>query len=124
MTSPVDSSFSSQPDDFGSNPDIQNLSETEMSESLLYCLNGNQPADMSCNEELFSPSLTVNLPKITNDIQQTDNNNIIRKRHHTFNDLNLIINDEGEIYPKKCSLIHDSNNDDDKSSILTGETSL
>lgn len=44
-TSPVDSSFSSHPDDFGSAQDIQNLTESELSESLLFCLNGNQPPD-------------------------------------------------------------------------------
>lgn len=42
-TSPVDSSFASHPDDFGSAQDIQNLTESELSESLLYCLNGNRP---------------------------------------------------------------------------------
>lgn len=44
---PTDLSFSSQPDDFCSNTDIRNLSETEMSESLLYCLDGNRPEDLS-----------------------------------------------------------------------------
>lgn len=41
----MDSSFSSHPDDFGSAQDIQNLTESELSESLLFCLNGNQPPD-------------------------------------------------------------------------------
>lgn len=49
-TSPVDSSFSSHPDDFGSAQDIQNLIETDLSESLLYCLNGNKPSDVSASE--------------------------------------------------------------------------
>lgn len=45
-TSPVDSSFSSHPDDFGSSSDVNNLVESsELSESLLYCLDGNQPVD-------------------------------------------------------------------------------
>lgn len=39
MTTPVDSSFSSQSDDF------ENLNDSEMSESLIYCLNGNEPID-------------------------------------------------------------------------------
>lgn len=39
MTTPVDSSFSSQSDDF------ENLNDSEMSESLMYCLNGNEPID-------------------------------------------------------------------------------
>lgn len=37
MTTPIDSSFSSQSDDF------ENLNDSEMSESLIYCLNGNEP---------------------------------------------------------------------------------
>ncbi|XP_059607791.1 rho GTPase-activating protein 19 [Phlebotomus argentipes] len=41
--SPADLSFSSQPDDFGSATDIRDLSESEMSKSLLFCLDGNQP---------------------------------------------------------------------------------
>lgn len=39
LTTPVDSSFSSQSDDF------ENLNDSEMSESLIYCLNGNDPID-------------------------------------------------------------------------------
>lgn len=39
MTTPVDTSFSSQSDDF------ENLNDSEMSESLIYCLNGNDPID-------------------------------------------------------------------------------
>lgn len=43
--SPADLSFSSQPDDFGPNmDDIRELNESEMSESLLYCLDGNKPS--------------------------------------------------------------------------------
>ncbi|KAJ6646591.1 Rho GTPase-activating protein 19 [Pseudolycoriella hygida] len=45
MSAPVDSSFSSQPDDFGSNENLD-LTESELSQSLLYCLNGNVPTDM------------------------------------------------------------------------------
>lgn len=42
--SPADLSFSSQPDDFGPNmDDIGELNEEEMSDSLLYCLDGNKP---------------------------------------------------------------------------------
>lgn len=50
MTTPVDSSFSSQSDDF------ENLNDSEMSESLIYCLNGNQPIDEY-----------IGLPNINND---------------------------------------------------------
>lgn len=39
----VDNSFSSRPDDFQSNPDLPYLSENELSDSMLYCLNGNDP---------------------------------------------------------------------------------
>ena len=42
--SPADLSFSSQPDDFGPNmDDIRELNESEMTDSLLYCLDGNKP---------------------------------------------------------------------------------
>lgn len=50
-TSPVDSSFSSHPDDFGSAQDIQNLTESELSESLLFCLNGNRPVETDIGGE-------------------------------------------------------------------------
>lgn len=39
-----DDSFSSQPDDFVSSTDLKDLSESNMSESFLYCMNGNNPA--------------------------------------------------------------------------------
>lgn len=51
----MDASFSSQPDDFGSSEDIQDLTETELSQSLLYCLNGNVPADLSSSN--LSPTI-------------------------------------------------------------------
>lgn len=38
MTTSIDSSFTSQSDDFA------NLNDSEMSESLIYCLNGNEPS--------------------------------------------------------------------------------
>lgn len=57
-SAPVDSSFSSQPDDFGSTDDIQDLTESELSQSLLYCLNGNIPTDMPSSN--LSP-IDVNL---------------------------------------------------------------
>lgn len=40
MTTPVDSSFSSRSDD-----NFENLNDSEMSESLIYCLNGNEPIE-------------------------------------------------------------------------------
>lgn len=39
MATPVDTSFSSHSDDF------ENLNDSEMSESLIYCLNGNEPIE-------------------------------------------------------------------------------
>lgn len=46
--SPADLSFASLPDDFvesSSGEILDRLSESKMSESLLYCLNGNEPKD-------------------------------------------------------------------------------
>uniref|UniRef100_A0A182MH34 Rho-GAP domain-containing protein n=1 Tax=Anopheles culicifacies TaxID=139723 RepID=A0A182MH34_9DIPT len=44
--SPADLSFASQSDDFESSAEIlDQLSESKMSESLLYCMNGNEPRD-------------------------------------------------------------------------------
>lgn len=58
--SPADLSFSSQPDDFGSTTDIRDLSESEMSESLLFCLDGNQPqgVDMATIDDVEVENLT------------------------------------------------------------------
>lgn len=39
MATPVDSSFSSQSDDFA------NFNDSDMSESLIFCLNGNEPIE-------------------------------------------------------------------------------
>lgn len=41
--SPADLSFSSQSDDYDSDADLEHLSESKMSESLLFCMNGNTP---------------------------------------------------------------------------------
>lgn len=49
MATPVDTSFSSQSDDF------ENLNDSQMSESLIYCLNGNEPID----EYVGVPTATV-----------------------------------------------------------------
>lgn len=45
--SPADLSFSSQPDDFDSSgaDRIEDLNESKLSESLLFCLDGNRPQD-------------------------------------------------------------------------------
>lgn len=56
MTTPVDSSFSSQSGDF------ENLNDSEMSESLIYCLNGNEPIEYvglpNVNEPFSTPRST------------------------------------------------------------------
>lgn len=56
MTTPVDSSFSSQSGDF------ENLNDSEMSESLIYCLNGNEPIEYvglpNVNEPFNTPRST------------------------------------------------------------------
>lgn len=44
---PFDSSFASQPEDFGPSNVLQYIKEADMNESLLYCLDGNQPEDSS-----------------------------------------------------------------------------
>lgn len=41
MATPVDTSFASQSDDF------ENMDNSELSESLIYCLNGNDPIEMN-----------------------------------------------------------------------------
>ncbi|XP_062554972.1 serine-rich adhesin for platelets isoform X1 [Armigeres subalbatus] len=43
--SPADLSFSSQSDDFESDGDLEDFSESKMSESLLFCMNGNKPEE-------------------------------------------------------------------------------
>lgn len=74
-SAPVDSSFSSQPDDFGSSEDIQDLTESELSQSLLYCLNGNIPTDMSSSNlspiesNVILPSRKRTIDVISNDGQ-------------------------------------------------------
>lgn len=46
LSSPIDSSFSSRTDDFTST-EFETLSSSRISDSLLYCLNGNKPDDVS-----------------------------------------------------------------------------
>lgn len=76
-SAPVDSSFSSQPDDFGSTEDIQDLTESELSQSLLYCLNGNIPTDMS---NLSSIDSNVNLQSRKRTIDALSNDGQSHKR--------------------------------------------
>ncbi|XP_058822013.1 serine-rich adhesin for platelets isoform X2 [Topomyia yanbarensis] len=62
--SPADLSFSSQPDDFDSSDELDHLSESKMSESLLFCMNGNRPVEMDSDATL------IKLQK--RDVQQAD----------------------------------------------------
>lgn len=66
-TTPVDSSFSSQSDDF------ENLNDSEMSESLIYCLNGNEP-------ECQSPETTIDDHHQLNATIQNEFRSSARKR--------------------------------------------
>ncbi|XP_011192366.2 uncharacterized protein LOC105218465 isoform X1 [Zeugodacus cucurbitae] len=66
--SPVDSSFSSQPDDFCSPHNIEDLNDSQMSPSLLYCLDGHEPDDEVSTIDVVKPT------KVKNDalhVQQT-----------------------------------------------------
>ncbi|KAJ8985780.1 hypothetical protein NQ317_014433 [Molorchus minor] len=49
LSSPVDLSFSSRTDDFDST-NYNNISDSKLTDSLLYCLNGNDPGDVSVTE--------------------------------------------------------------------------
>ncbi|XP_053691330.1 serine-rich adhesin for platelets-like [Sabethes cyaneus] len=64
--SPADLSFSSQPDDFDTSTELDDLSESKMSESLLFCLNGNEPA----NDETL-----MNQHKIDSTVDCSNSNN-------------------------------------------------
>ncbi|XP_055390348.1 uncharacterized protein LOC129619229 [Condylostylus longicornis] len=81
--SPVDASFSSQPDDFGSTPDIQDLSESQMSSSLLFCLDGNKPVNQNSfntceynesRERIDYQELGINISNCDNNKQSNDKN--------------------------------------------------
>lgn len=72
LTTPIDSSFSSQSDDF------ENLNDSEMSESLIYCLNGNDPID----DFVGLPSVNNDnpvTPRTTSRIFATSGNNSCHK---------------------------------------------
>lgn len=83
----MDSSFSSQPDDFGSTENIQDLTESELSQSLLYCLNGNIPSDMSLSD-LSNIESNVNLQTTSSSKRNMDH---------------MILTDDGQ--PRKRMLI-------------------
>lgn len=86
-TSPADLSFSSQPDDFGSaTPDIRDLSESELSESLLYCLDGNRPDDLSYVSDESNNEIPVIVDKENDSIVLNSMMSSSRKRPATKND--------------------------------------
>lgn len=76
--SPADLSFSSQPDDFDSSGAnlIDELNESKMSESLLFCLDGNRPDDDDDDSQVTlvnagrNPAL-VGLPTDTTELDET-----------------------------------------------------
>lgn len=74
MTTPIDSSFSSQSDDF------ENLNDSEMSESLIYCLNGNEPA---CLTPITSCAAPMNVRCIFDGSASSCSTNSCVKRPHT-----------------------------------------
>lgn len=51
MVTPSDTSFSSRTDDYDST-DFQDISESKLSSSLLYCLDGNVPDELGEEKEL------------------------------------------------------------------------
>lgn len=60
--SPQDSSFSSRTDDFNST-DLGNLTDGQFSDSLMYCLNGNNPEELNVIEEEQEEKKLVLKPK-------------------------------------------------------------
>lgn len=96
MATPVDSSFSSQSDDF------ENLNDSEMNESLIYCLDGNEPEFLSSDSIYYSTNMDnidSPLPPIQRHynynangaddsklINDTINSSLCRKRHTTIDE--------------------------------------
>ncbi|KAJ8962003.1 hypothetical protein NQ314_005785 [Rhamnusium bicolor] len=62
LSSPVDLSFSSRTDDFNST-DFKDLSDSKLTDSLLYCLNGNDPDDVKMMDENSEGKALVLKPK-------------------------------------------------------------
>lgn len=87
MATPVDTSFSSHSDDF------ENLNDSEMSESLIYCLNGNEPIEyVGLPQADATPSYpttscaTSHLYAINNTSGSSQKNNFSVKRPLSDND--------------------------------------
>lgn len=107
MTTPIDSSFSSQSDDF------ENLNDSEMSESLIYCLNGNEPV---CVTPITSCAAPMNGRRIFDGSANSNSKNTCIKRPHATTSIENICDrnkqrvadmryvDYGCINPKKNHL--------------------
>lgn len=88
---PVDTSFSSHSDDF------ENLNDSEMSESLIYCLNGNEPIEcVGLPQVDATPSYpttscaTSHLYSTNNTAGSSKKNNFTVKRPLSDNDSNAL----------------------------------
>lgn len=86
MATPVDSSFSSHSDDF------ENLNDSEMSESLIYCLNGNEPIEYVGLPQVDATPSYPSTPCATNHFKNTSSqkNNFTGKRPLSDNDSNAL----------------------------------
>uniref|UniRef100_A0A182NRW9 Rho-GAP domain-containing protein n=1 Tax=Anopheles dirus TaxID=7168 RepID=A0A182NRW9_9DIPT len=68
--SPADLSFASQSDDFESSAEIlDRLSESKMSESLLYCMNGNEPKERESTKGTDAP--LQRFPSVDSELDET-----------------------------------------------------
>lgn len=87
QTSPADLSFSSQPDDFGSNLDMRDLSASEMTKSMLYCLDGNKPTEVDDSEDDDDDS----------DFSEAEKENLQQYRKRRSDEIQLSREEEQEI---------------------------
>lgn len=92
MTTPIDSSFSSQSDDF------ENLNDSEMSESLIYCMNGNEPV---CVTPITSGTAPVSGRRIFDGSASGSSTNSCIKRPHATTSIENICDRNTPRNPKK-----------------------
>lgn len=76
MATPVDTSFSSHSDDF------ENLNDSEMSESLIYCLNGNEPIEYVGLPQVDATPSYPSTPCATNHLYTTNNSAGSSQKNH------------------------------------------
>lgn len=107
MTTPMDSSFSSQSDDF------ENLNDSEMSESLIYCLNGNEPeVYLTPNSSNKSSAVTIAAGRCIGNSATNSTSSSIKRPHTNIGNLSdstssltdKIYSDFNCINPKKNHL--------------------